>query len=392
VTVPPAASRRSGTTHGPPRSRRSRRGAFEIDRTNTIPEELWTALAKGGYVGRYVPGDYGGGGASNAELCAQQAGLSYGACVSVGASIHATNLCADPIKRYGAEAQKERFLPGLATGEDVGALAITEPEHGSDVTSFETTAEKDGPGWVIDGRKWLIENTRYGDLFIVFAQTGDPGPRGISCFVVEADRDGFRVEDLHDPIGSRGCGVGSFSLNGVRVPRDNLVGDEGKGFEILGALLDRARCHGVTEVLGGAQAAHDMAVAYANEREQFGEPLGANQAIKFKLAENAATLDAGRHLIYAAAERLDAGEDASRESAIANFYVADHGMEVAPEALQVFGGFGTVKKSHVERIFRDMRVYSIGQGTSELNRSMAGEAELDRVVPWDPPQPEVVCD
>jgi butyryl-CoA dehydrogenase len=366
--------------------------AFDIDRDNIIPADLLDALGDRGYLGRYVPDGYGGGGATNAELCAQQEGLSSGGCVAVGASTHATNLCADPLARYGTEEQCERFLPDLATGDTIGAIAITEPEHGSDVRTLETTAEKDGDEWVIDGRTWLLENTRYGDLFVVIAQTGDPGPGGISTFIVEADRDGFEVEALHDPIGSRGCGLGSFSMEGVRVPETNLVGEEGAGFEILSTLLDRARCHGVTEVLGATQAAHDMAVAYANDREQFGEPLGENQAIKFKLAENAAKLAASRHLIYEAARALDAGRDASQASAIANFYAADRGMEVVHEALQIFGGLGTIKRSHIERLFRDVRIYSIGQGTSELNRSMAGAAELERDVDWSPPLPGDVWD
>ena len=366
--------------------------AAEIDRANEIPRDLLDALGDRGYLGRYVPEPYGGGGATNAELCGQQEGLAYGACVAVAASTHATNLCADPIVRYGTDGQRQRFLSDLASGEAIGAIAITEPEHGSDVTSLETTAERDGDEWVIDGRKWLIENTRYGDLFVVVAQTGDPGPGGISTFLVEADRDGFEVESLHDPLGSRGCGLGSFSLDGVRVPDENLIGKAGQGFEMLSTLLDRARCHGITEVLGAAQAAHDMAVAYADEREQFGEPIGDTQAIKFKLADNAATLAAARHLVYDAALALDDGRDASQASAIANFFTADRGMTVAHEALQVFGGLGTIKRTHVERVFRDVRIYSIGQGTSELNRSMAGAAELERDVPWTPPQPRDVWD
>jgi len=175
--------------------------AFEIDRTNTIPEELLDELGDCGYLGRYVPEAYGGSSATNAELCAQQEGLAYGACVAVATSTHATNLCAHPVARYGSDGQCERFLPDLASGEAIGAIALTEPEHGSDVTTLETTAERDGNGWTLDGRKWLIENTRYGDLFLVFAQTGDPGPDGVSAFIVESDRDGFEGASLHDPMG-----------------------------------------------------------------------------------------------------------------------------------------------------------------------------------------------
>jgi len=282
--------------------------ASQVDRDNAIPGELKDRLAAQGYYGRLLPEDYGGQGASYPELCAQQEGLAYGS-MAVASTVMASSLCL-PILQHGTDEQKERFVSGLATGERVGTIGITEPSYGSDAAGMQTRARRDGDEWVLDGEKWLIDNTKYADFFLVFARTdpdADPKHAGISTFVVERDRDGFEVEEIYDLIGLRGLGVGEFSLDGVRVPAENLVGAENRGFYQLQEMLSVGRTATAGLVVGGAQVALDYAKSYASGREQFGQPLAEFQDVRFKLAEMATQVDAARELVYRAADIIEDG-------------------------------------------------------------------------------------
>jgi alkylation response protein AidB-like acyl-CoA dehydrogenase len=368
--------------------------ASRVDRENAIPGYLKDRMAAEGYYGRLLPEEYGGQGATYPELCAQQEGLAYGS-MAVASTVMASSLCSLPIVDHGTPDQQERFLTGLASGEQVGTIGITEPSYGSNAAGMQTRARRDGDEWVLDGEKWLIDNTKYADFFLVFARTdpdAEPKHAGISTFVVERDRAGFEVEEIYDLIGLRGLGVGGFSLDGVRVPAENLVGEQNKGFYQLQAMLSGGRTATAALVTGGAQAALDYAKAYATGREQFGQPLVEFQDIRFKLAEMATKVDATRELVYRAADVVEAGDRADREASMAKFFSATRGLEVANEAVQIHGGIGLTRKAHVERMLRDMRIFSVGEGTNEMQKTVIARRELESEPPVEAPVVEEMWD
>jgi alkylation response protein AidB-like acyl-CoA dehydrogenase len=276
-----------------------------------------------------------------------------------------------PIRLFGSEQLKDRFLPRCASGEWSPAFALSEPEAGSDPGGMRTRAVRDGDEWVIDGTKNWITNLGIADFYVVFAVT-DPGAghsRGITAFVVEADRPGFSVGKLEHKLGIRGSPTGQPIFDGVRVPEENVIGDVNRGFRVAMATLDHSRLGVAAQALGLAQGATDYAAAYARERRQFGQLINRFQAIQFKLADMETQCAAGRELLYQACARADR-EDAEigKYSAMAKLFCSDVAMQVTVEAIQVLGGYGYVKEYPVERMMRDAKITQIYEGTNEIQR------------------------
>jgi alkylation response protein AidB-like acyl-CoA dehydrogenase len=293
------------------------------------------------------------------------------ACASTALILMIQDLGTLPIKLFGSDELKQRFLPRCASGEWSPAFALSEPDAGSDPGGMRVKAVKDGDEWVIDGTKNWITNLGIADFYVVFAVT-DPGAahsRGITAFVVEADRPGFSVGKLEHKLGIRGSPTGQPIFDGVRVPEANIVGEVNAGFKVAMATLDRSRLGVAAQALGIAQGATDYAAAYARERHQFGKPINSFQAIQFKLADMETQCAAGRELLYKAAADIDRGApNLGKYSAMAKLFCSDVAMSVTVEAVQVLGGYGYVKEYPVERMMRDAKITQIYEGTNEIQR------------------------
>jgi alkylation response protein AidB-like acyl-CoA dehydrogenase len=276
-----------------------------------------------------------------------------------------------PIKLFGSEELKRRFLPRCASGEWSPAFALSEPEAGSDPGGMLTRAVQDGDDWIIDGTKNWITNLGVADFYVVFAVTDREASssRGITAFVVEADRPGFSVGKLEHKLGIRGSPTGQPIFDGVRVPGENVIGDVGQGFKVAMGTLDRSRLGVASQALGIAQGATDYAAAYAGERKQFGKPINSFQAIQFKLADMETHCAAGRELLYQACSKVDRGDpDIGKYSAMAKLFNSDAAMRITVEAVQILGGYGYVKEYPVERMMRDAKITQIYEGTNEIQR------------------------
>jgi alkylation response protein AidB-like acyl-CoA dehydrogenase len=299
------------------------------------------------------------------------------ACASSALLLAVQDLGSLPIRLAGSEELKARVLPRLASGEWLAAFALSEPEAGSDPGAMRTRARRDGDEWVIDGAKNWITNAGVADVYVVFALTdpGMPGTRGISAFLVEADRPGLSVGRLEHKMGMRGSPTGAPVLDGVRVPAANLIGAQGEGFKIAMRTLDRSRLGIAAQALGIAQGATDYAVAYARERIAFGRPILELQGIQFKLADMETRCAAARELLYRAAAKAQRGElDLGKYSAMAKLFCSDVAMEVTVEAVQVLGGYGYVTEYPVERMMRDAKLTQIYEGTNEIQRVVIARA------------------
>ena len=344
--------------------------AAEIDERAEYPHDLRALLAEQDILGLPFEVEYGGTGTGTLMLIMAIEEIAK-ACATTALILMIQELGTLPIRLFGSESLKDRFLPRCATGEWSPAFALSEPEAGSDPGGMLTRAVKDGDDWVITGNKNWITNTGIADFYVVFAVTDrDAGhSRGITAFVVEADRPGFSVGSLEHKLGIRGSPTGQPVFDGVRVPPENVVGEPGEGFKVAMATLDRSRLGVASQALGIAQGATDYAAEYARERKQFGRPINAFQAIQFKLADMETQCAAGRELLYKACAKVDRGEpDLGKYSAMAKLFCSDVAMNVTVEAVQVLGGYGYVKEYPVERMFRDAKITQIYEGTNEIQR------------------------
>jgi alkylation response protein AidB-like acyl-CoA dehydrogenase len=293
------------------------------------------------------------------------------ACASTALILMIQELGTLPIRLFGSEELKQRFLPRCASGEWSPAFALSEPDAGSDPGGMLTKAVPDGDEWVINGTKNWITNLGIADFYVVFAVTDQQAghSRGITAFVVEADRPGFSVGKLEHKLGIRGSPTGQPIFDEVRVPQENIVGDVNRGFKVAMATLDHSRLGVAAQALGIAQGATDYAAAYARERKQFGQPINSFQAIQFKLADMETQCAAGRELLYQACAKIDRGDaDVGKYSAMAKLFCSDVAMGVTVEAVQVLGGYGYVKEYPVERMLRDAKITQIYEGTNEIQR------------------------
>ncbi|MBX5470224.1 MAG: acyl-CoA dehydrogenase family protein [Thermoleophilaceae bacterium] len=344
--------------------------AAEIDEKAEYPHDLRTLLAEQDILGLPFDEEYGGTGTGTLTLNIAVEELAK-ACASTALILMVQELGALPIKLFGTEEQKRRWLPRLASGEWTPAFALSEAEAGSDPGGMRTRAVRDGDDWVINGEKNWITNIGIADLYVVFAVT-DPDAghsRGISAFVVEADRPGFSIGKLEHKMGIRGSPTGQPVFQDVRVPQENLIGELHQGFKVAMATLDRSRLGVAAQAVGIAQGAIDYAAAYARERRQFGRPINSFQAIQFKLADMETRTAAARELLYKACAKADRREsDMGKYSAMAKLFASDTAMSVTVEAVQVLGGYGFVKEYPVERMMRDAKITQIYEGTNEIQR------------------------
>ncbi|HEV3230554.1 MAG TPA: acyl-CoA dehydrogenase family protein [Solirubrobacteraceae bacterium] len=344
--------------------------AAEIDEKAEYPHDLRKLFAEHDLFGLPFEEEYGGTGTGTLMLNIAIEEVAK-ACASTALMLMIQELGTLPIRLFGSDELKARILPRCASGEWTPAFALSEPEAGSDPGGMMTTARRDGDEWVINGTKNWITNLGVADFYVVFAVTDrDAGhSRGISAFVVEADRPGFSVGKLEHKLGIRGSPTGQPIFEDVRVPAGNLVGDEGEGFKVAMATLDHSRLGVAAQALGIAQGAADYAAAYARERRQFGQPINSFQAIQFKLADMETGCAAGRELLYKACAKVDRHEpDMGKYSAMAKLFCSDTAMAVTVEAVQVLGGYGYVKEYPVERFLRDAKITQIYEGTNEIQR------------------------
>ena len=350
--------------------------AAEIDAKAEYPEDLRELFAEHDLFGLPFEVEYGGTGTGTLMLNIAIEEVAK-ACASTALMLMVQELGTLPIRRYGTDELKQRFLPKCASGEWTPAFALSEPDAGSDPGGMRTKAVRDGDEWVIDGTKNWITNLGVADFYVVFAVT-DPDAghsRGISAFVVEADRPGFSVGKLEHKMGIRGSPTGQPIFDSVRVPASNLVGEVDQGFKVALGTLDHSRLGVAAQGLGLAQGATDYAAAYAKERQQFGKPIASFQGIQFKLADMETRTAAARELLYQACAKVDRGDaDIGKYSAMAKLFCSDTAMAVTVEAVQVLGGYGYVSEYPVERMMRDAKITQIYEGTNEIQRLVIARA------------------
>lgn len=343
--------------------------AFMLDQENKFPKEAIEKLGQIGMMGIPYPKEYGGAGLDTISYAIAVEELSrVDGGTGVILSAH-TSLGAYPIAAYGTEEQKQKYLVPLASGEKIGAFALTEENAGSDAGGTETTAVLEGDHYILNGEKIFITNAGEADIYIIFAVTTPGiGTRGISAFIVEKGWEGFSFGQSYDKMGIRSSATGELIFNDVKVPKENLLGKEGEGFKIAMATLDGGRIGIAAQALGIAQGAYENALEYSKERIQFGKPIAHNQAVSFKLADMATKLRASRFLVYSAAELKENNERYSMEAAMAKQYASDVSLEIVNDALQIFGGSGYMKGMEVERAYRDAKIATIYEGTNEIQR------------------------
>jgi alkylation response protein AidB-like acyl-CoA dehydrogenase len=344
--------------------------AAEIDERAEYPQDLRQLLAEHDVLGLPFDTEYGGTGTGTLMLNIAIEEIAK-ACASTALILMVHELGTLPIRLFGTEDQKQRFLPPCASGEWSPAFALSEPDAGSDPGGMLTRARPDNGEWVINGTKNWTTNLGIADFYVVFAVT-DPDAghsRGVTAFVVEAERPGFSVGKLEHKLGIRGSPTGQPVFEDVRVPQENVIGEVNEGFKVAMATLDRSRLGVAAQAVGIAQGATDYAAAYARERRQFGQPINSFQAIQFKLADMETQCAAGRELLYQACAKIDRGDpDVGKYSAMAKLFCSDVAMKVTVEAVQVLGGYGYVKEYPVERMMRDAKITQIYEGTNEIQR------------------------
>jgi alkylation response protein AidB-like acyl-CoA dehydrogenase len=343
--------------------------AAEIDRTDEFPADLVQQAAALDLLGIVVPEEYGGAGLDHIcfALFVEEIAAVSGS-LAVILDVH-TSVGTEPILYFGSEEQKQCYLPRLARGEMLGAFALTEPESGSDAANLQTSASRDGSGWILNGTKTFITNVGVADLYVVMARSNDtPGARGISAFLVEKGAPGLSFGSPMHKMGLHGSPTGELVLENVRVPDENLLGAEGEGFKIAMKALDSGRIGISAQAVGLARGALGLAVDYAAERRQFGQPISRFQGIQFMLADMATGIDASRLMTWQAADACDRGLPFTHLAAMAKLMATDTAMRVTIDAIQVFGGYGYTREFPVERFMRDAKATQIYEGTNQIQR------------------------
>ncbi len=347
--------------------------AAEIDATNEFPMDLWPKMGELGLLGITVEEEFGGAGMGYLEHVVAMEEISR-ASASVGLSYGAhSNLCVNQIRRNGSDGQKRRYLPKLVSGEHVGALAMSEPDAGSDVVGMRLRAERKGGGYVLSGTKMWITNGPDADVLVVYAKTdADAGSRGITAFLVEKTFPGFSTSRKLDKLGMRGSNTCELVFRDCGVPEENVLGAVGRGVEVLMSGLDYERAVLAAGPLGIMRSCMDIVVPYVHERRQFGEPIGTFQLMQGKLADMYTTMNACRAYVYAVGQACDRGGIARKDAAGAILYASEKATWMALEAIQCLGGNGYVNEFPTGRLLRDAKLYEIGAGTSEIRRMLIG--------------------
>jgi butyryl-CoA dehydrogenase len=349
--------------------------AARWDKEHTFPHEAHRGLAALGAYGICVPDTYGGAGLDYVTLALVLEEIAAGD-GGTSTAISVTNCPVNAIlMRYGSEAQKQRWLVPLARGELLGAFCLTEPHVGSDAAALRTTARREGDSYVIDGVKQFITSGKNGQLAIVIAVTDKgAGKKGMSAFLVPTDTPGYVVARLEDKVGQHSSDTAQINLDGCSVPADHRIGEEGEGYRIALSALEGGRIGIAAQSVGMARSAFEVALAYAKDRQSFGKPIFEHQAVGFRLAECATQLEAARQLIWHAATLRDAGRPCLKEAAMAKLFASEMAERVCSAAIQTLGGYGYVSDFPVERIWRDVRVCQIYEGTSDVQKILIQRA------------------
>ncbi|KAF1852289.1 hypothetical protein Lal_00013686 [Lupinus albus] len=347
--------------------------AAEIDRSNEFPNELWRRMGDLGILGVTVEEEYGGAGMGYLEHVVAMEEVSR-ASASVGLSYGAhSNLCVNQIRKNGSEEQKRRYLPKLISGEHIGALAMSEPNAGSDVVSMKLRAEKKGDRYVLNGTKMWITNGPDADTLVIYAKTDiNAGPRGMTAFLVEKGFKGFSVAQKLDKLGMRGSNTGELVFEDCEVPEENILGGVGRGVNVLMSGLDYERAVLSGGPLGIMQACMDVVIPYVHDRKQFGQSIGEFQLMQGKLADMYTIMNAAKAYVYAVAKACDRGETTRKDAAAAILFSAEKATWMALEAIQTLGGNGYINEYPTGRLLRDAKLYEIGAGTSEIRRMLIG--------------------
>ena len=354
-----------------------RPGVIKRDELQEFPDNLVKKMGALGFMGIMVDPKYGGSGMDTISYALIMEELSkVDASASVIVSVNNSLVCYG-IESYGSEAQKEKYLPKLATGEHVGAFCLSEPEAGSDATSQQTTAIDKGNHYLINGTKNWITNGGRSDVYIVIAQTDrSKGSKGINAFIIEKGMAGFEIGPKEDKLGIRGSDTHTLQFNDVKVPKENRIGEDGFGFKFAMKTLSGGRIGIASQALGIASGAYELALAYSKQRKAFGTEICNHQAIAFKLADMATDIEAARHMVMKAAWEKDQGVSYDMSSAMAKLFASRIAMEHTVEAVQIHGGNGFVKDYHVERLMRDAKITQIYEGTSEIQKMVISRAVL----------------
>jgi len=351
--------------------------AREHDEKRTYPHEIYQKAADIDLVGPSIPEEYGGAEMDLLSSVIVEEEL-WRADTSIGYVLSANSTQVFLLKKHASEEKKAEWLPRIASGESLLALAVSEPAHGSNVAGIETRARREGDEWVINGAKMWISEGTLADACIVFAKTDpDKDHQGISAFLVPTDAEGYSATEIDNKLGLRCGDLAEVRLDSVRVPRDALIGEENDGFYYIMDSFTEGRIRTAAQGVGAAQAALDAATAYATEREQFNQPISEFQAIQHKIAEMATQLEAGRSLTYRAADIIGRDEDyANRLASMAKLFTSEAAIDIADEAIQVHGGAGFVTDHPVERYYRDARILKIYEGTSEIQKNIISDELL----------------
>ncbi len=351
--------------------------AAENDKKAQFPHDIYKKLAELGFMGTPIPEEYGGAGFDyiTHAIVAEEIGR-------VDSSLRGTysvqvSLVELPILKFASEEQKKKYLPRLTSGEWIGCFGLTEPNAGSDPASMEATAEEDGDYYVLNGQKTWITNAGIADLAIVYAKTDkDAGPKGITAFFVERGFEGFSTKDLHDKLGLRASNTGEIFLENCRVPKENILGELNKGFKVAMGTLDFGRYTVAAGCVGSAQGCIDICKEYAKQRIQFGKPIASFQLVQQMIADMVVECEAGRLLVYRAGDMKNKELPNTRETSIAKYYCSEMVNRVAYKAIQIHGGYGFSGEYDVERFYRDDRINTLYEGTSQIQQLIIGAYEL----------------
>ncbi len=348
--------------------------AAEWDRVESVDRSIVGKLGSVGFLGLTIPEEYGGSGGDHLAYCLMMEELGRGDTAIRGIVSVTLGLVGKTILTFGTEEQKREWLPRLCSGESLACFGLTEPDTGSDAGSLSTKAERDGGEWVITGSKMFITNGTWADLALLFARTGEPGPRGITAFLVPTNSSGFTHREIKGKLGLRGQSTGELVLDGVRVPASAVLGEEGRGFRVAMAALDKGRMSVAAGCVGLARAALEASLKYAGERTQFGKPIANFQLVQEMLADMAVSTDAARLLVWRVADLIERGLPFSTEASMAKLYASENSVNAANLAIQVFGGYGYLDEYPVAKYLRDARVMTLYEGTTQVQKLLIGRA------------------
>jgi alkylation response protein AidB-like acyl-CoA dehydrogenase len=344
------------------------------DRAEQVDRSIVPKLGEVGFLGMTVPEEYGGSGGDHLSYCLMMEEIGRGDSAIRGIVSVSLGLVGKTILSFGTEEQKGEWLPRLCSGESLACFGLTEPDTGSDAANLSTKAVRDGSDWVLSGSKMFITNGTWADLALVFARTGEAGPRGVSAFLVPTASPGFEHREIKGKLGLRGQSTGELVLTEVRVSETALLGAEGQGFKIAMAALDKGRMSVAAGCVGLARAALEAATNYAGERRQFGKEIAGFQLVQQMLADMAVGTDAARLLVWRVADLVDRGQPFSTEASMAKLYASENAVSAANLAIQVYGGYGYLDEYPVAKILRDARVMTLYEGTSQVQKLLIGRA------------------